>query len=151
MHLLVSECCDADPWAEITMLAALGADVDARDAEGNTPLHLATNGWSAQHDVEPAVWGLLQVGADATATNDAGLDALGAVLQRLRTMPTYVEPPRARVPETMTMLARASRWGLRRHMLLAIRGRGDQTAGTPSRGPPIPQHKHHIASNLTMN
>ena len=51
------------------MLIDAGADLNAGDHGGNTPLHLATLGYGEQI---PVVETLLQRGADANATNEDG-------------------------------------------------------------------------------
>jgi ankyrin repeat protein len=51
------------------MLIDGGADINACDHAGNTPLHLAAQGYGEQ---VPVVQTLLQRGADATVTNEDG-------------------------------------------------------------------------------
>ena len=65
-----SEPCFHDPSAEISrLLLDYGADVMAKDANGNTPLHLASF-----HKI--LVQLLLEYGADASAKNDRGMTPL---------------------------------------------------------------------------
>lgn len=54
------------------MLIDAGAEINACDHAGNTPLHLAAQGYGEQ---VPVVQALLQRGADATATNEDGFTA----------------------------------------------------------------------------
>jgi len=113
-----------DPWAVLSMLVTAGANVDARDGDGNTPLQAAIARWSRHHDMESTVWALLQLGADPTVLAGDGLDVIDCALDRLRHEATmrYSKPP-LHVRGILTMLAAARCWWRRRHMLLAIRGR----------------------------
>ncbi|MBI1276370.1 hypothetical protein GC177_10450 [bacterium] len=70
LHLAASRNDDeAIPIAEL--LVAKGANLEARDPKGNTPLHLAINSGRAK-----MVWWLLSKGADFYATDTSGLTPL---------------------------------------------------------------------------
>jgi ankyrin repeat protein len=69
-HDLVAAIRDADAQA-VRKLIENGADVNARDAEGNTPLILA-----AFHASPQCVALLFEKGADASAANENGVTAL---------------------------------------------------------------------------
>lgn len=71
-----SECrqlCDSDFWKSATLAAvravlAGGADVHARDEDGETPMHAAVR----SNATLAVVAALLEAGADLTAKNEAG-------------------------------------------------------------------------------
>lgn len=74
--------------AEITRLAATGADADGRDNYGRTPLHVATYG--AKHD---AMRALAKAGADPNALEKDRYDAvtIAAVANDLATLKVALE------------------------------------------------------------
>ena len=78
----------AFPPDRLAALIEANADVDARDADGNTPLILAVHACNAD-----AVEHLLRAGADPTATNDLGESALDHLQARL-TIPGRRRPAR---------------------------------------------------------
>lgn len=59
--------CNAPILEIIKMLIEAGADVEARDSLGNTPLHVAVNGW-----LLPVVEMLLEAGADINERDPSG-------------------------------------------------------------------------------
>ena len=59
----------ADDPAVLQALLAAGADLEARDENGNTPLHSASQRSRNRDVTNLAIGGLLDAGADATATN----------------------------------------------------------------------------------
>lgn len=63
------------------LLAGAGADVNARDARGDAPLHVA-----ARAALTPLVELLLRFGADADARNDTGTTPLAACVARVGLM-----------------------------------------------------------------
>lgn len=56
-------------WSMVKVLIDAGADVNAQDADGETPLHKAIRG-----DHQHAAWNLLQNGADIFVKNKRGVD-----------------------------------------------------------------------------
>lgn len=63
------EAAHKSSWEMAKVLIDAGADVNAQDADGETPLHKAIRG-----DHAHCAWGLMQQGADIFITNKKGVD-----------------------------------------------------------------------------
>ena len=61
----IHDAAKAGDLAKVRQLLADGADVDARDYDGDTPLH-----WAARQDHADVIEGLLDAGADGSLKND---------------------------------------------------------------------------------
>ena len=67
IQLVHSACSDSRTAAPVTLLLDIGADPNARDADGKTPLH-----WAAQADRPDVMRALLARGADPAAADAEG-------------------------------------------------------------------------------
>lgn len=106
------------------LLEAGGTDIDARNNADSTALHLATRcvAFGYREQVE-TVATLLAHGADPTIPDASGRTPLEEIMTDIRVARAWPDTKHTLV-EVARMLATATAWWRRRHMLLAVRGRG---------------------------
>lgn len=126
--------------ALVAVMVAAGADVDAADITGWTPLHVAALRLGGSKCLPAAVAALLDAGANPALRDYRSQTPLEMVLAHMRPhelAATVSAMQRRRGCERMSasvraarLLLRASAWRRRRHLLLAVRARTSGVVGS---------------------